>query len=207
MKIRKPHILIIDDDRAFADELGAILSEIATVDTVYTEESFYEIYSPYRYDTILLDLRLREGQEGISLLDYILDREPGAAVVVISAYGDIATAVEVLNKGAKAFIEKGKFSLDAIRQQIEQTLNDMIAFYLFKGNSDYVQNKSIYTSLAEYELRLAEIALVQCDGKKTEAWKIAGYKDRFAMRRRLKKLIGNYPDMAVRFPTVYEAYK
>jgi DNA-binding NtrC family response regulator len=48
-------------------------------------------------------------------------------VIVISGYGDIATAVEALQKGARTFLEKEKVSPQEIGLRVEHTLRDSVA--------------------------------------------------------------------------------
>lgn len=60
--------------------------------------------------------------------------------------------------------------------------------------------------LAYLELKYIERAL-ELAGKKTEAWKMLGYNDRFAMRRRVRAILRKYPDIAAAFPKLLEKYK
>lgn len=125
--IKKSHILVVDDDQVFAGQVKDILLSLGSVDLAYGEERFYSLFQPHRYDLVLLDLRLRDGREGLELLDYIIEEDPGAAVIVVSGYGDIATAVEALDKGARTFLEKGKLSIEEIRLQVEHALKEVLA--------------------------------------------------------------------------------
>ena len=127
MTVTNTHILVVDDDKDYASDLKECLAEIGKVDVVYSEEGFRKAFSPYRYDLILLDLRLREGKEGLDLLEYIIEEDPSSVVIVISGYGDIATAVEALQKGAKTFLEKGKVSPQEIRIRVEHALKESAA--------------------------------------------------------------------------------
>ena len=64
----------------------------------------------FQYDVILLDMNftasVTTGNEGIFWLGKILDQEPEAVVVMITAYGDIDIAVKAIKKGATDFISK-----------------------------------------------------------------------------------------------------
>lgn len=124
MDVSNIHILVVDDDRNYALELKNCLMEIGKVDLAYSEEEFRSDFSPYKYDLILLDLRLKEGKEGLDLLDYIIHEDPLSVVIVISGYGDIATAVEALQKGAKTFLEKDRVSPPEIRIRAEHALKE-----------------------------------------------------------------------------------
>ena len=60
MNLQKTHILIVDDDKKYALELKNRLREIGEVDIAFSEDEFFTFFSPYKYDLILLDLRLRK---------------------------------------------------------------------------------------------------------------------------------------------------
>ncbi len=124
MHVSNIHILIVDDDKTYALELKNYLKAIGDVDVVHSEKAFRKNFSPYKYDLILLDLRLREGKEGLDLLEYIIEEDPLSVVIIISGYGDIATAVEALEKGAKTFLEKGSVSPSEIRLRAEHALKE-----------------------------------------------------------------------------------
>jgi len=65
----------------------------------------------------------------------------------------------------------------------------------------------INEELAKLELKYIEEALKRCNGKKTEAYKLLGYADRFALRRRVKKIIETYPQLVNQFPYIKKIYK
>lgn len=124
MNVQNSNIMIVDDDQSYAQTLKDSLIDIGEVETVYSEEEFRMVFSPYKFDLILLDLRLKTGKEGLSLLDDIIDEDPAAVVIVISGFGDIATAVEALHKGARTFLEKDKVSPDEIKVRAEHVLKE-----------------------------------------------------------------------------------
>lgn len=120
-------ILIVDDSKDYALELEDSLAGLGYVEKAYCEEDFRRTFAPYKYDLIFLDLHLKEGKEGLDLLDHIIEEDPSSVVIVISGYGDIATAVEALQKGAKTFLEKGKISLSEIRLRAEHAIKQSAA--------------------------------------------------------------------------------
>ena len=127
MNVSNTHILIVDDDKDYALTLKKCLKDIGEIEVVHTEKNFRKVFKPYKYDVVLLDLRLREGKEGLDLLAYIIEENPSSVVIVISGYGDIATAVEALQKGAKTFLEKDRVSPQEIRIRVEHALKDSAA--------------------------------------------------------------------------------
>ena len=62
------------------------------------------------YDVILLDMNFSKdttsGKEGFHWLEQILDKDPNAVVILITAFGDVEMAVKALKQGATDFILK-----------------------------------------------------------------------------------------------------
>jgi two-component system, NtrC family, response regulator HydG len=62
------------------------------------------------YDVILLDMNfskdITSGKEGFYWLEQILEREPTAVVILITAFGDVEMAVKALKEGATDFVLK-----------------------------------------------------------------------------------------------------
>lgn len=62
------------------------------------------------YDVILLDMNfskdITSGKEGFYWLEQILERDPNAVVILITAFGDVEMAVRALKQGATDFILK-----------------------------------------------------------------------------------------------------
>lgn len=65
---------------------------------------------------------------------------------------------------------------------------------------------SLDEALAKTELAFIERALQQVQGKKTEAWKLLGLNDRFALLRRVKKIADRYPNLINDFSFLKNAY-
>lgn len=124
MNVQKYHFLIVDDDKQYAVNLKESLNDLGSADIAHSSREFHAIFKPYKYDLILLDLRLEEGIEGLELVGHVIEEDPSAIVFVISGYGDIATAVEALRKGAKNFLEKDKVSFKEIRTYIEFSIRE-----------------------------------------------------------------------------------
>ncbi len=61
--------------------------------------------------------------------------------------------------------------------------------------------------LARVELSYIEEALRQTEGKKTDAWRLLGLNDRFALRRRVKRLMEAYPQLVGSFQLVKQLYE
>ncbi|MCX7022864.1 MAG: sigma-54 dependent transcriptional regulator [bacterium] len=69
-------------------------------------------------DAVLLDLRLPDG-DGLALLGEMNAGHPETPVVILTAYGDVDTAVRALKAGAEDFFEK-PFELEALALILER---------------------------------------------------------------------------------------
>ncbi|MBI4530609.1 MAG: response regulator, partial [Candidatus Latescibacteria bacterium] len=105
------NVLVIDDDKDVL--LAARLLLKQHVALVHTERDPQRIPSRLqheRYDVILLDMNFTKdatgGSEGFHWLSRILDLDPSAVVVLITAYGDVEMAVRAIKTGATDFILK-----------------------------------------------------------------------------------------------------
>ena len=97
----------------------------------------------------------------------------------------------------------------------KEILPDDLPFELIKGSKDLndklminipEEGVNIDEKLAIFELAHIEEALKKCDGKKSEAWKLLGYNDRFALRRRIKRIIKTFPYLIDKFPYIKAKY-
>ena len=104
-------ILIAEDD---ADVLRAariaLAPHAARVETTSTVGELDQILASGPFDVVLLDMNFvsgeRSGGDGLNALARTLAFDPSLAVVLMTAYGGVALAVEALKRGAADFILK-----------------------------------------------------------------------------------------------------
>lgn len=102
----RTNVLIVDDERSIRLTLAqAIESPDLAVVTAMNGEEALRCVEQERYRVILLDLRL-PGMGGLEVLRQIRSRQADARVVIITAHGDIDTAVEAMKLGAADFLQK-----------------------------------------------------------------------------------------------------
>lgn len=99
-------VLIIDDDHDLRAVVGGILRDEGFV-TIESSEgsSALSAIRTSMPDVVLLDLKM-PGLDGIETMQEILKIDPHLPVVIMTAYGDIPTAVEAIKKGAYDFTVK-----------------------------------------------------------------------------------------------------
>jgi two-component system nitrogen regulation response regulator NtrX len=104
-------ILVVDDEGGVRSSLQGILEDEGyRVDTVESAEAALARMSTGRFDLVLLDIWL-PNMDGMEALARIRERDPDAAVIMISGHGTIENAVKAIQLGANNFVEK-PLSLD-----------------------------------------------------------------------------------------------
>jgi len=99
-------VLVVDDEQLIRVWLEAHVGEAGyLIDMAENAAAARERFQAHSPDAVLLDLRLPDGN-GMDLLREFLDIDPDLIVVILSAHGDIATAVEAVKLGAHHFLEK-----------------------------------------------------------------------------------------------------
>ena len=114
-------ILVIDDEDFITRTLKKHLEkEGCEVSTASSGEKAIEIFKAEVPDVVLLDLNM-PGIGGIETLQTMRSIHNDAAIIIISAHGDIVTAVSAIKSGAHDFIEK-PFELDRISVLIKKAM-------------------------------------------------------------------------------------
>src|SRR5262249_17535834 len=100
------NILLIDDDVNLRKSLRLALQAMNHRVTEAADAAQAQaLVGHTMFDLAFLDLRLGRAQ-GLDLLPAILRLPPGLAVVVITAYATIETAVEAMRRGAFDYLPK-----------------------------------------------------------------------------------------------------
>lgn len=104
-------LLIVDDNEDVLSAAKIYLKRhFSRVDTEKSPETLPNLLNNESYDVILLDMNFTKdvssGKEGFFWLDRILDMDPSAVVVLITAYGGVEMAVKAIKEGAIDFVLK-----------------------------------------------------------------------------------------------------
>jgi len=102
----KPALLIVEDDRSFRERLqramqqrGFCVTAVATV----KEGIFSALSTPT--DFAVVDMRLEDGS-GLDVLEALAQTQPAARAIVLTGYGNLATAVSAVKLGAIDYLAK-----------------------------------------------------------------------------------------------------
>jgi len=103
---KKGSILVCDDEEIMRDVLETILSSAGyKVDLARTGEEAVEAYSQKSYDVVLMDVSM-PGMGGLTALEALMNLDPEAVVLMITAYATFDTAISAWEKGANGVIRK-----------------------------------------------------------------------------------------------------
>jgi FixJ family two-component response regulator len=99
-------IYIVDDDIAMRDSLALLLGLKGFRTQIFASaENLLAAYSSNWFGCMLVDVRM-PGMDGLQLHAELSRRECTVPIVIMTAYGDVATARGALKAGAEDFLEK-----------------------------------------------------------------------------------------------------
>jgi DNA-binding NtrC family response regulator len=100
------NILVVDDEERQREIYHDILEDEGyAAETAPSGEAALRLLAQNRFDLVITDLNLT-GMTGIQLLSEILAEDPTVAVVLITGYPSIRSAVEATRKGVYEYLEK-----------------------------------------------------------------------------------------------------
>lgn len=170
-------ILVVDDDDNFRERLSQAL-ERRDYD-VRSARNSQEALTHAQHESpewAVVDLRLA-GEWGLHVVKALLEIDPATRIVVLTAYGSIATALEAVRLGAVGYLQK-----PATVGEIER------AFAQAAGPEMIEPPPSEVPSLARAEWEHINRVLAECDGNIRQAARLLGLH-----RRTLQRKLSKFP--------------
>jgi two-component system response regulator FixJ len=118
-----PHsnIYIVDDDHAVRESLQLLLETSGySVQVFASARDFLEVAQSLEFGCLIVDLQMPE-MDGLELQRQLQALGVTLPAVVVTAHGDIATAVRAMRAGAIDFVEK-PFTTEALQSGIRMAL-------------------------------------------------------------------------------------
>jgi len=100
-----PSVLIVDDEKHTREGLQQALAENYDVTVAANADEAFNLLEAQPFDVVLTDLRM-PGKSGLKIIDKALALPNRPAVLMMTAYGNIETAVEAMKRGAVDFLTK-----------------------------------------------------------------------------------------------------
>ncbi|MDX1518982.1 MAG: response regulator transcription factor [Gammaproteobacteria bacterium] len=169
----QPALLLVDDDEIFCRVLQkALIKRGFAVDIAHDPARAIEIASP-GHSHAVVDLNL-PGNSGLSLIPQLINIRKDMAIVVLTGYASIQTAVEAIKLGARHYLTK-----PADADEILEAL----------GKRDGTSNVEIVARPIPYnrlEWEHLQKVLGECEGNVSEAARRLGMHRR-TLQRKLQK--------------------
>lgn len=152
-------VLVIDDEedvlRAVRRRLEREGYEVSTATS--SAEGIQLIGAGDRpFDVIVTDMSMEDPDSGLRVLQAAFSRDLLAEVIVMTAYGNVANAVECMRYGAYDYIEKNTPGVDAyeqLAQKIEKALDqrrrDVRAVAMWQRVADQVKSRQASRDAAD----------------------------------------------------------
>ncbi|MFO0661267.1 MAG: response regulator [Polyangiaceae bacterium] len=169
-------VMVVDDDDTFRAQLQRALSrrgyEVRSAANVDDALTMARQESP---EMAVVDLRM-PGPSGLDLVRELKTIDPTTAIVVLTGYGSIATAVEAMRLGAVHYLSK------------PADVDDILA--AFRGDRRPVEGDDEHEvpSLARVEWEHIHRVLSDCQGNISQAARLLG-----VHRRSLQRKLSKYP--------------
>jgi len=148
-----PSVLIVDDEKHTREGLQQALAEAYDVSVAANADEATNLMDSQPFDVILTDLRM-PGKSGLKVIDKALAQTNRPAVLMMTAYGSIETAVEAMKRGAVDFLTKPvnierlevliqralkTKTLEVEVKQLHERLDEKFSFKEIIGNSPKLQ--------------------------------------------------------------------
>lgn len=115
------NILIVDDDKDICTLITSFLGKKGyAVSASYNGEEALAFLKKQEFDLVLCDYRLPD-TNGAEMIQRIKVIQPGAAIVIITGYSDVKTAIETFKHGASDYVVKPLYP-DEILMTIKEAL-------------------------------------------------------------------------------------
>ena len=102
----RARIIVVDDDEAVCEALEALLRSAGFRTTTFNSgAAFLDAVTDSDAACVVLDIKM-PGIDGLEVQRQLTEREMTIPVIIVTGYGDVATAVRAMHAGAIDFIEK-----------------------------------------------------------------------------------------------------
>ncbi|MEW6744367.1 MAG: sigma-54 dependent transcriptional regulator [Planctomycetota bacterium] len=123
------HILVVDDKEAVRSSFVSILRrEGHRVTAAGSVDEALRCIHDKPIDLILTDLRMPEAEEGLTMVEVARKLPQRPAVIVVTGYGSIASAVEAMRLGADDYVTK-PLRRNELLEKVEHCLRQLGRFH------------------------------------------------------------------------------
>lgn len=118
----KAHILVVDDNELFRESVVETLRRADhEVESAENGQNGLTKFQEGAFDLVISDMKMPR-MSGLELLERVKQLDRDVPFLIITAYGDIETAVDAMKKGAYDFLQKSDNLVRELELAVERTL-------------------------------------------------------------------------------------
>lgn len=152
----EPVVYVIDDDPAVRQSVRWLMESVGRqVEDFASADTFLEHYAPERAGCLLTDVRM-PGIGGVQLQELLGERGITIPVIVMTAYGDVSTAVRAMKAGALDFIEK-PYNEQQLLDLVDRAITQALAAQALESEQEAVRAK--YRNLTRREAQVMALVV------------------------------------------------
>jgi two-component system response regulator FlrC len=123
-EVSAARILVVEDDPSLREVIEETLDDFGYQTRAVGDgvDALAELMTDADYDLILSDIQM-PNMDGLALLDEVSRRWPDLPLVLMTAFGTVAQAVEAIQKGALNYLVK-PFDAKALQSAVEATIKN-----------------------------------------------------------------------------------
>lgn len=158
MTVTNPTIFIVDDDPDMRRSLRFLVESVdLPVKTYESPKEFLEAFDRDTPGCLVLDLLMPE-MTGIELLEMLRARGVEIPVVMITAFGEVRTAVRAMKSGAEIFLTK-PFDTEELMAHVRRCIDDDV-----RNRADAKRNNEIRARFANLSRRERQVFELLVEG-------------------------------------------
>ncbi len=150
-----PSVLIVDDEKHTREGLQQALQEHYDVSVAASTDEAFNLMDAQEFDVIVTDLRM-PGKSGLKVIDKALALPNRPAVIMMTAYGSIDSAVEAMKRGAVDFLTK-PVQIERLEILIQRALKTKTLEVEVKQLHERLNEKFSVEGIVGHSAKLAEV--------------------------------------------------
>ena len=150
-----PSVLIVDDEKHTREGLQQALAESYDVSVAANADEAFNLMEAQSYDAIVTDLRM-PGKSGLKIIDKALALPGRPAVIMMTAYGNVESAVEAMKRGAVDFLTK-PVNIERLELLIQRALKSKTLEVEVKQLHERLDEKFSFDSIIGHSPKLQDV--------------------------------------------------
>lgn len=152
----KKKVLIVDDESGMRHMLSVLLErEGYAIDTAEDGKSGLEKIKSNHYDLVLCDIRMPE-MDGLTFLESTKNLNRQLPIIMMSAFGNVDTAIEAMKKGAYDYVSK-PFKADEILLRLQRLTQQETLMFENQSLKRVLHQETSFSNIIARSPRMLEI--------------------------------------------------